>query len=286
MAILAEEATLNTYTYDSDGFKKVENVGGNLSTIIWDGPNYLQVRNQTSSTNKTFHTVESQMMSYIENTFRFDLLTDNLGSVTAIVDGSQIRIFDTRYSAYGRNRWITGTSCGFGWVGSYGYRETGLFHMSHYVRARHYSYVTGDWSTVDPLWPDESAYGYVNGRSPNLTDPSGRAFVDCSFNVRPCGMSAIKPCKKKCGSGLIVMCAVLDVLCWAVIPCTIIGKRFTYSHAFCLCVQGLDKLKCQGICYGICNSHKILPGPPHGGPSGNDTCMKQCIHWCMAKHGG
>ncbi len=35
MATFAEDATLNTYTYDSDGLKKVENVGGSLSTIIW-----------------------------------------------------------------------------------------------------------------------------------------------------------------------------------------------------------------------------------------------------------
>jgi hypothetical protein len=41
MATFAEDATLNAC--DSDGFKKVENVGGSLSTIIWDGPNYLQV---------------------------------------------------------------------------------------------------------------------------------------------------------------------------------------------------------------------------------------------------
>ena len=38
-----QDATLNTYTYDSDGFKKVENVGGSLSTIIWDGTDYLLV---------------------------------------------------------------------------------------------------------------------------------------------------------------------------------------------------------------------------------------------------
>jgi len=60
------------------------------------------------------------MMSYIENTFRFDLLTDNLGSITAIMDGSQIRTFDTRYSADGRNLWSTGAGCGFGWGGSLG----------------------------------------------------------------------------------------------------------------------------------------------------------------------
>jgi hypothetical protein len=57
MSTFAEDATLNTYTYDSDGFKKVENVGGSLSTIIWDGTDYLQVRG--ASTIKTFHTVES-----------------------------------------------------------------------------------------------------------------------------------------------------------------------------------------------------------------------------------
>jgi hypothetical protein len=34
MKTLDEDATLNTYTYDSDGFKKALNVGGSLSTII------------------------------------------------------------------------------------------------------------------------------------------------------------------------------------------------------------------------------------------------------------
>jgi hypothetical protein len=41
MVVFYEGATLNTYTYDSDGFKKVENVSGNLSTIIWDGTDSL-----------------------------------------------------------------------------------------------------------------------------------------------------------------------------------------------------------------------------------------------------
>jgi hypothetical protein len=43
MARFAEVEMLNAYTYDSDGFKKVENVGGSLSTIIWDGTDYLLV---------------------------------------------------------------------------------------------------------------------------------------------------------------------------------------------------------------------------------------------------
>jgi hypothetical protein len=42
MATFAEHATLNTYTYDSDGFKRDLNVGGSLTTIIWDGSDYVQ----------------------------------------------------------------------------------------------------------------------------------------------------------------------------------------------------------------------------------------------------
>ena len=122
---------------------------------------------------KRFYTMNSQMMAYDEGGVTKDFLTDHLGSITAEINQSQTRTYDARYSAYGRNNWSTGTGCGFGWVGSYGYRETGLFHMSHYVRARHYSYLTGAWSTVDQLWPDESAYGYVNGRATWGADPSG-----------------------------------------------------------------------------------------------------------------
>ncbi len=128
---------------------------------------------------KRFYSVDGQMVGYEEGGVRKDFLTDHLGSIIAIMDENEVRVFDTRYSAYGRNRWITGTGCGFGWVGTYGYRETGLFKMSHYVRARHYSYVTGGWSTVDPLWPDESAYGYVGARSSAFVDPTGQIPVNC-----------------------------------------------------------------------------------------------------------
>ena len=120
-----------------------------------------------------FYSVNGQMMGYESGGVKKDFLTDHLGSITAEMDQSQTRTYDTRYSAYGRNNWSTGTGCGFGWVGSYGYRETGLFHMSHYVRARHYSYVTGGWSTVDPLWPEENPFGYVGGRVLRSIDPLG-----------------------------------------------------------------------------------------------------------------
>jgi RHS repeat-associated protein len=149
---------------------------------------------------KRFYSVDGQMVGYEEGGVRKDFLTDHLGSIIAIMDENEVRVFDTRYSAYGRNRWITGTGCGFGWVGTYGYRETSLFHMSHYVRARHYSYVTGGWSTVDPLWPDESAYGYVGGRSTDLVDPSGEVPWAC---IGACTVAA------GCVGGIAYACAPL-----------------------------------------------------------------------------
>jgi len=44
MVVFHEGAMLNTYTYDLDGFKKAESVGGTLSTIIWDGTDCVQIR--------------------------------------------------------------------------------------------------------------------------------------------------------------------------------------------------------------------------------------------------
>jgi RHS repeat-associated protein len=124
-----------------------------------------------------FYTMNGQMMAYDSGGVTKDFLTDHLGSITAEIDQTQTRTYDTRYSAYGRNIWSTGSNCGFGWVGSYGYRETGLFKISHYVRARHYSAVAGSWTTVDPLWPNESAYGYADAWATRMIDPAGRNRV-------------------------------------------------------------------------------------------------------------
>jgi len=120
-----------------------------------------------------YYTVEGQMVGCDKAGVRTDFLTDHLGSIIAEVDQDENVTYQARYSAFGQATSSTGTGCGFGWVGSYGYRETGLPRMSHYVRARHYSFLTGNWSTVDPLWPDESAYGYVRGAGTSRVDYSG-----------------------------------------------------------------------------------------------------------------
>jgi len=42
-----------------------------------------------------------------------------------------------------------------------------------YVRARYYLANVGRWLTVDPLWPGQKSYGYVNSSPNRAVDPSG-----------------------------------------------------------------------------------------------------------------
>jgi RHS repeat-associated protein len=162
------------------------------------------------------------MMSAQERADRKDFLTDQLGSIAAEVDQTQTRTYESRYSAYGRNNWSTGTGHGFGWVGSYGYSETGLFNNSHYVRARHYSYLTGMWTTVDPLWPREASYGYVGGRATFGIDPTGYSpLQDCKKgkSKQACFQCAYKHLQVKKRIGPLGACEAANKLCGSHIVC-------------------------------------------------------------------
>ncbi len=120
---------------------------------------------------ESYYTVDGQMLGYKGASGRKDFLRDNLGSVTAEIDqtGSN-RTFDGRYRPYGNLLWSTGNSGKFGWVGSWGYRSTGLKASTQYVRARHYNYVNAMWTTEDRLWPNEKSYIYARSNPILLVD--------------------------------------------------------------------------------------------------------------------
>jgi RHS repeat-associated protein len=65
----------------------------------------------------------------------------------------------------------------FLWTGDTGSRTTTKAYAEQYNRARHYGNKQGQWTTVDPLWPDERAYGYVGGSPVVWVDPTGRYAV-------------------------------------------------------------------------------------------------------------
>lgn len=131
---------------------------------------------------ESYYTVDDQMLGYKGASGRKDFLRDNLGSVTAEIDQTGMnRTFDGRYKPYGNLLWSTGTPGKFGWIGSWGYRSTGLKASTQYVRARHYSYISGSWTTTDPLWPRQLAYLYTSQNPVRKIDVFGTWPVD--FNI-------------------------------------------------------------------------------------------------------
>ncbi len=122
-----------------------------------------------------YYTVDGEVLASESSGARTDLLPDALGSVVSVADSSGAVVGTRRYKPYGSDLSSSGpgTNPKYGWVGRQGYRESGFAQSEHYVRARHYSDGPGRWRSVDPLWPEESGYGYALSNPVMRSDPSG-----------------------------------------------------------------------------------------------------------------
>ena len=98
---------------------------------------------------------------------------DPLGSVIGLINDSATTTDTYTYWPYGTLQASTGsTQQPWKFVGKYGYYTDSSTHT--YVRARKYRKDLGRWLTVDPLWPEESAYGYAGSNPVSHADPSGK----------------------------------------------------------------------------------------------------------------
>jgi RHS repeat-associated protein len=105
------------------------------------------------------------------------LLTDHLGSVRLVTDGSGVVKDTITYDAYGNITSETDPSWGglYKWSGRQVDVETGL----QYNRARWYDPTTGRWTSQDPLGfkaGDSNLYRYAQNAPLKSTDPSGRSI--------------------------------------------------------------------------------------------------------------
>ena len=100
--------------------------------------------------------------------------TDALGSVVATYSGA-VKENTYQYKPYGGLLAKTGLAPdpSFLWNGGSGYRATGLPSSDAYVRRRHFSALSAQWTTLDPHWPSTQAYAYCLGSPIHLRDPSG-----------------------------------------------------------------------------------------------------------------
>ena len=121
-----------------------------------------------------YYTVNDEIIG--EHTFgqsRLDYVTDALGSVISTVDQTLSVQSTARYKPYGAILSETGNQPRYGYVGSPGYRATGVPHSELYVRLRHVSTTEARWTTPDPIWPWQLCYAYVRSMPTSIVDPWG-----------------------------------------------------------------------------------------------------------------
>jgi RHS repeat-associated protein len=200
----------------------------------------------------SYISVGGRMISEVTDGVILDYVPDALGSIHSVIDQDANVVKTMRYKPYGEVLSRSGTVADrhYQWVGTYGYRATFAPSSSHYVRARHYTATGGSWTTVDPLWPHESAYGYVGGNATRDLDPSGTS--SCQRNWSGCPKPAL--------ASKITNDCIRE------------GTRPCYIRA----VPGSNKDECLccGVCYTRCDAITKLGGVLCGGF--NSSAMKEC----------
>ena len=105
---------------------------------------------------------------------RYLIEPDALGNTRSLIDETGAEADSYTYWPYGEQRTATvGLEFPFKFCGTWGYYTEPLGGYPLYVRARYYKPPMGRWMTVDPLWPDEQAYGYAAENPINMLDYSG-----------------------------------------------------------------------------------------------------------------
>ncbi|MFM9874484.1 MAG: RHS repeat domain-containing protein [Fimbriimonadaceae bacterium] len=99
---------------------------------------------------------------------------DEMGNTSFLVDATSVTDTYT-YSPYGQVTHTGSNVTPFTFIGALGYFASGWSMLTSYVRARWYSSVSGQWGSVDPIWPWQKAYQYVEGKPSAWIDPSGYA---------------------------------------------------------------------------------------------------------------
>jgi len=188
---------LVTLTYDAFGYLREENFDGDINEVYWLGDNYLGERSDPTPTGQLtnlYLSLDGMIMGETLDPFGtnvwMDYLVDFLGSVTGQVDGGGTASNFRRYKPLGPL--LSGASVprqGYGYTGNTGSRHLGILLAEQYNRRRIFTTWFKQWITRDPLWPEELAYGYVNGNPTTWVDPRGLACTPLTPTKNECAMS-------------------------------------------------------------------------------------------------
>jgi RHS repeat-associated protein len=225
---------------------------------------------------------------------------DGLGSVvTTFTPGSGTVENNYNNAPYGTQVTKTGTAGdpAFKWNGIWGYRQTGAASAAAYVRARHFDITSGRWTTVDPLWPRQRAYGYVLCSPVRIADPSGLS-VECAAEAAAAFVAGfilcigLSPCGA-CLAGAIALCAGSGV---AFVGCLYEAAGLCFEWVCgeegpaCLAEGARAAAVAIAICEkGGCGFDNPPPPPTSGNPPPpppNQNCFSTCATypWNTPQH--
>ena len=138
-----------------------------------------------------------RVVSETRNGVESNYVSDPLGSTIGLMDSAGAMTDRWTYWPYGEVATRTGTNpTPLTFLGVLGYFKDVLDKL-FYVRARHLHVDLARWLTVDPLWPDQPAYGYVEDSPALFSDPSG---LSCSICTGDTATGFYRCFQKSCGS--------------------------------------------------------------------------------------
>ena len=129
----------------------------------------------------TYSRVGGRLVREVRNSVITRYVSDTLGSIVQTRNSAGTQTSSTEFWPFGEVRTSSGSNPSpWGFVGALGYYVDLASRL--YVRARYYRTSLSRWMTVDPLWPKEFAYLYVEGAVPYVIDPSGKQSYQDTFN--------------------------------------------------------------------------------------------------------
>jgi RHS repeat-associated protein len=202
---------------------------------------------------------------------------DTLGNTVALTDATTTT--DTMaYWPYGEVRTRTGTNATrFLFVGTLGYSQDGGSGKLHYVRARYYMASWGRWTTVDPLWPFLSPYGYVRSHPLNSSDPSG--LLTCEEKYQIClrnANTAFATCLAAAGTVGLACGGICSA--GPTPPCLACIAIVVAAIAACGAAKLIMDRACDAAKANCLERCKPVPPPPPGLPP--DPCFLKAIKEC------
>ncbi len=218
-------------------------------------------------------------------------VSDTLGSVIQTRNAAGAQTSSTEFWPYGDKRVTTGTNpTPWGFCGTLGYYTDVLDQM--YVRARHYRADMALWLTIDPLWPDESAYSYAHqspifvvdasGAWPQLPTPPGMTQKEwCLMLHAQCERNAgnaLTACSGVCLGGAGLIGGSCASYCKFVPKCMAWCLATLAAAALCLkgCLKAYENAssKCLND-FTECMQPKHKPKPV-----GWNSCFRNCYRNC------